>query len=175
MLLSNISSSSVACATIASMTIQVVPEPKLSSQCFPVQSRCGSCPAPVPYPSDEALDVPALPLLIDAFVQGAQIEEDLSKRVRKGKLHFLAGVFANLSAVRAHQNSVKSGRTEMPSSRLQASSSFALLEQPILSNKTHLALNTPWQKSFRSQNTKTSSGVEVLLLRSSACSDRYGF
>lgn len=105
MILSNISSSSVTCAAITSVTIQVVPEPKLASQCFPVQSRCGSCPAPVPNPSNETLDVPALPLLIDAFVQGAQIEEDLSKRVRKGKLHFLASVFANLSAVRTHQSS----------------------------------------------------------------------
>ena len=108
MLLSNISFSPVTCTALTSVTIQVVPEPKLASQCFPVQSRCGSCPAPVPYPSNEALDVPALPLLIDAFVQGAQIEEDLSKRVRKGKLHFLASVFANLSGVRSHQISCNS-------------------------------------------------------------------
>lgn len=108
MLLSNLSSSSVICAAIASMTIQVVPEPKLAGQCFPVQSRCGSCPAPVPYPSKEPYSVPALSLLIDAFVQGAQAEEDLSKRLRKGKLHFLAGVFANLSAVRTHLVRVKS-------------------------------------------------------------------
>jgi hypothetical protein len=99
MLLSNLSSSSAICAAIASMTIKVVPESKLAGQCFPVQSRCGSCPAPVPYPSKEPHDVPALSLLIDAFVQGAQIEGDLSKRMRKGKLHFLASVFANLSAV----------------------------------------------------------------------------
>ncbi|KAK2462246.1 hypothetical protein APHAL10511_005742 [Amanita phalloides] len=98
MLLSNLTSSSVACAAIASMKIQVIPEPCLAGQCFPIQSRCGSCPAPVPYPSNEPYEVQALPLLIESFVQGAQIEEDPSKRMRKGKLHFLAGVFANLSA-----------------------------------------------------------------------------
>ncbi|KAF8621882.1 hypothetical protein AX15_007438 [Amanita polypyramis BW_CC] len=98
MLLSNISSSSVTCVAVATMKIQVVPEPKLASQCFPVLSRCGSCPAPIPYPPAQPQQVLALPLLLDAFVQGAQVEDDLSKRTRKGKLHFLAGVFANLSA-----------------------------------------------------------------------------
>ncbi|KAM6496762.1 protein of unknown function (DUF383) domain containing protein [Amanita muscaria] len=97
MLLSNLSPSSVTCASLVSMEIQAVFEPKLASQCFPVLSRCGSCPAPVPYPSGEPKEVLALPLLVDAFVQGAQVEEDLSKRQRKGQLHFLASVFANLS------------------------------------------------------------------------------
>ncbi|KAF8623119.1 hypothetical protein AX17_007553 [Amanita inopinata Kibby_2008] len=96
-LLSNLSSSSITCASIASMKIEVIPESSLASQCFPTLSRCGSCPAPVPHPSGEPREVPALSLLMDAFVQGAQIEEDLAKRVRKGHLHFLASVFANLS------------------------------------------------------------------------------
>jgi len=41
----------------------------------------------------------ALPLLIDAFVDGAQMAEDLSKRTRKAELHFLASVFANMTVV----------------------------------------------------------------------------
>jgi hypothetical protein len=37
---------------------------------------------------------------LDAFVEGAQVVEDLSKRTRKGELHFLASVFANMTAVK---------------------------------------------------------------------------
>jgi hypothetical protein len=45
--------------------------------------------------------VRALPLLVDAFVQGANIDPSipLDKRPRKSELHFLASVFANLSMV----------------------------------------------------------------------------
>ena len=45
--------------------------------------------------------MPALPLLLDAFVQGATAEEtpEKEKRVRKGTLHFLSSVFANISTV----------------------------------------------------------------------------
>lgn len=69
---------------------------------YPVNSRCGSCAAPVPYPPGEEKEVPALPLLVEAFVQGASMGEitDLSKRQRKGELNFLASVFANMSVVR---------------------------------------------------------------------------
>jgi len=40
-------------------------------------------------------------MLIDAFVEGAQMVEtgDLSKRTRKAELHFLASVFANMTVV----------------------------------------------------------------------------
>lgn len=43
----------------------------------------------------------ALPLLVDAFVQGAQVDPsaDMTTRKRKGELHFLSSVFANLSVV----------------------------------------------------------------------------
>ncbi|PFH48657.1 hypothetical protein AMATHDRAFT_76595 [Amanita thiersii Skay4041] len=98
MLLSNLSSSSTTCAAIASMRVEVISEPKLANSWYPTQSRCGSCPAPVPYPSGEPRQVAALPLLLDAFIHGAQVEEDLSKRTRKGQLHFLASVFANLAS-----------------------------------------------------------------------------
>lgn len=70
-----------------------------------VQSQCGTCPAPVPYPTGEPRSVAALPLLLDAFVQGAAAEEnpDQERRVRKGTLHFLSSVFANISAVGHHR------------------------------------------------------------------------
>ena len=103
MLLSNITSSAATCATLLSMEVPVLSDPKVASKYFPTQSRSSTCPAPVPYPAGEPKDIPALPLLVDAFVQGAGVddEEDPDKRLRKGGLHFLAVVFANLSMVSA--------------------------------------------------------------------------
>ncbi len=69
----------------------------MSNSFYTVDSRCGSCPAVVPYPSGVSQEVPALPLLIEAFAEGAQLTQDLSKRTRKAGLHFLANVFANMT------------------------------------------------------------------------------
>jgi len=99
MLLSNLTASSPACSVLLSLKISVIPDSRLSNSFYPVESRCGSCPAPVPYPSAEPIEMAALPLLIDAFVDGAQMAEDLSKRTRKAELHFLASVFANMTVV----------------------------------------------------------------------------
>lgn len=65
---------------------------------YPTPSRSGTAPT---APEGEIRQVPALPLLVDAFVQGALVDEnqDLEKRKRKGQLHFLASVFANLTTV----------------------------------------------------------------------------
>ena len=102
MLLSNLTASSVACSTLLSIKVLVIPDSRLSNFLYTTDSRCGSCPAPVPYPVGESKEVLALPLLVDAFVQGSQVVEsgDLSKRTRKAELHFLASVFANLTVVR---------------------------------------------------------------------------
>jgi Domain of unknown function (DUF383) len=101
MLLSNLTASSAACSTLLSIKVSVIPESRLSNSLYTTDSRCGSCPAPVPYPSGESREVQALPLLVDAFVQGSQVVEsgDLSKRSRKAELHFLASVFANMTVV----------------------------------------------------------------------------
>ena len=99
MLLSNLTASSPACAVLLNMKISVIQDSRLSNSFYPVDSRSGSCPAPVPYPSGEAKEVAALPLLIDAFVEGAQLTEELLKRTRKAELHFLANVFANMTVV----------------------------------------------------------------------------
>lgn len=42
-----------------------------------------------------------MPLLVDAFAQGALVDENqkLDERKRKGQLHFLASVFANITTV----------------------------------------------------------------------------
>jgi hypothetical protein len=101
MLLSNLTASSAACSVLLSLNIPVISDPTSAVQLYPTQSRCGTCAAPVPYPSGDSRDVPALPLLVDAFIQGAQVDPsaDPATRKRKGELHFLSSVFANLSVV----------------------------------------------------------------------------
>jgi hypothetical protein len=107
MLLSNITASPKVCADLLSLKIPVVPmndTTTVGAPFYPVQSRCGSCGAPVPYPSEPPQDVLALPLLIDAFVAAAATkatDSDPSDPSRKSDLHFLASVFANISTVRA--------------------------------------------------------------------------
>ena len=83
------------------MKVSIIGDEKVPNGYFATQSRSGSCIVPVPYPSGEEQEVLALPLLLDAFIQGAQIDEiqDLAKRARKGSLHFMASVFSNLTSV----------------------------------------------------------------------------
>jgi hypothetical protein len=101
MLLSNLTASSAACSVLLSLNIPVIFDPTSAIQLYPTQSRCGTCVTPVPHPSGDPRDVPALPLLLDAFIQGAQVDPsaDPATRKRKGELHFLSSVFANLSVV----------------------------------------------------------------------------
>ncbi|KAH7924296.1 DUF383-domain-containing protein [Leucogyrophana mollusca] len=98
MLLSNLTASSSTCSAMLSLNVSVVSDASSTSY-YPTQSRAGTSSAPVPYPSGEERDVLALPLLIDAFVQGAlpDASEDKVNRKRKGELHFLASVFANIT------------------------------------------------------------------------------
>lgn len=104
MLLSNLSATASVCVALLSLKVSLLPDPNSPIKWFPVDSRCGTCPAPVPYPSAEPKEVPALPLLIDAFVRAAPGVEiaDRAKRAYRGELHFLASVFANMSTVSVH-------------------------------------------------------------------------
>ncbi|KAF9244125.1 hypothetical protein BU15DRAFT_71690 [Melanogaster broomeanus] len=100
MLLSNLTSSSSACAALLNFEIPIIPTTSIASPAsyYPPQSRSGTCSAPLPYPSTEPKQLLALPLLIEAFVQTAVDSlDDKSKRSRKGDLHFLSSVFANIS------------------------------------------------------------------------------
>ncbi|TFK25130.1 cytoplasmic protein [Coprinopsis marcescibilis] len=102
MLLSNLTASSAACLIVITMKIKVIqykPYGEDAFQMYPVDSRSGSSPTPVPHPTGQEMELNALPLLIDAFVQGATMGDidDLSKRKRKGELNFLASVFANIT------------------------------------------------------------------------------
>ncbi|KAG2362174.1 hypothetical protein BDR07DRAFT_1357939 [Suillus spraguei] len=99
MLLSNITASSSSCAALLALKVPILKTPSSSSPLFPTLSRSGTCSAPIPYPPGEPQDILALPILIDAFVEGASIDpsKDRTFRKRKGDLHFLASVFANIS------------------------------------------------------------------------------
>ena len=101
MILSNITSTPSTAAALLSLKIPILPDPSASIGYYPVNSRSGTCSSPVPYPPNEPSEVLALPLLIEAFVQGATLEDeqDPSKRQRKASLHFLASVFANATIV----------------------------------------------------------------------------
>jgi len=99
MLLSNLTASPRPCAALLTLQIPILQTPSSAGPFYPTQSRAGSCAPPVPYPSGTEVNVPTLPLLVDAFVQGVNIDlsTPLDKRPRKSELHFLASVFANLS------------------------------------------------------------------------------
>lgn len=99
MLLSNLTASPRSSAALLDLRIAVLPTPSSAGPFYPTQSRAGSCVPPVPYPAGHEINVPALPLLVDAFVQGASIDPSapLDERPRKSELHFLASVFANLT------------------------------------------------------------------------------
>lgn len=146
MLLSNLTASSAACSAVLSLKISIVPESTQVNGFYATQSRCGTSTAPTPYPSGTSQDVLALPLLLDAFSQGAEINEsgDRSKRTRKGELHFLASVFANLSVV--CRPSVIEPPYLITASQAPAGRNFFLEPQPIDSLKTESDLEYPLAK-----------------------------
>jgi hypothetical protein len=98
MLLANLSASAAVSSLLTTLTIPVAPGANPEDGQLATLARCGSCIAPSPRLNTESQDVLALPLLIEAFVDGARPRTAGSGR--KGNLHFLASVFANISAVR---------------------------------------------------------------------------
>lgn len=101
MLLSNLTTSPGSCTALLALHIPLLQTPSSAGPFYPTQSRAGSCAPPVPYPKGTEVDMRALPLLVDAFAQGANVDLKISrdKRLRKSDLPFLASVFANLSTV----------------------------------------------------------------------------
>ncbi|KAJ6617018.1 hypothetical protein B0H10DRAFT_2164537 [Mycena sp. CBHHK59/15] len=98
-ILADLASMLFRCATVLSLKIDIIPEPTFPNSFYPPQSRCGTAVAPAPYPAGDARLVLALPLLLDAFVQGAQTDDSAD-----GNLHFQASVFANLTTSPAGRN-----------------------------------------------------------------------
>jgi len=101
MLLSNLTTSPGPCAALLALQIPILQIPSSAGSFYPTQSRAGSCAPPVPYPAGTEVNVHTLPLLVDAFLQAANIDLSvpLDKRPLKSELHFLASVFANISTV----------------------------------------------------------------------------
>ncbi|KAG9018276.1 Meiotic recombination protein dmc1 [Tulasnella sp. 427] len=93
MILSNLTAHVAPCNSIIDMKIPVIVDSSIHGGFYPTSSRCATSPTPTLPQNQTSKQVAALPLLLDAFVQAAS--ED-SKR--KAKLHFLASVFANLTA-----------------------------------------------------------------------------
>ena len=165
MLLSNVTAHGSACTALLSLKIPVLPDPKSPIKVFPVDSRCMTCPAPVPYPPGEPKEVLALPLLVDAFVKAAAVTEDREKRLFKGDLHFLASVFANVSTVGAVRT--RFVRRCSRSGRFRPDvHSFS--HQDRLTHTTRMSIwNFHCRRSLPSPNTRTRSGAVALHPQSS--------
>jgi len=93
MILSNITAHTTPCLELLKLEVEVTPINDKGGY-YPPQSRSVTAPPPSPYPSASSKAVSALPLLVDAFATAAT--EGIK---RKGQLHFLGSVFANLSTV----------------------------------------------------------------------------
>ncbi|RXW14051.1 hypothetical protein EST38_g11800 [Candolleomyces aberdarensis] len=183
MMLSNLTASSPACSALLTMKISVIPH---EGSLYPVNSRCGSCAAPVPYPAGEEKEVPALPLLVEAFVQGATMGEitDLSKRQRKAELHFLASVFANMSVSPTGRNfflspqpfqlaQQESGDFRYPLSKIVAFTEHkdtirrkgvaSTLKNCAFNSKAHKAILSPESEQIAVRPSKiTAPGIDAL-------------
>ncbi|KAH7093923.1 DUF383-domain-containing protein [Auriculariales sp. MPI-PUGE-AT-0066] len=99
MVLSNLSMFPQPLANLVALEIPIVHDSALSPPYYPPYSRSGTSIAPDTLSSIETVNVRALPLLIDAFADAARVEG--KEKARKGELHFLASVFANLSGSNA--------------------------------------------------------------------------
>ncbi|KZT25139.1 DUF383-domain-containing protein [Neolentinus lepideus HHB14362 ss-1] len=103
MLLSNLSASSGVASKLLDLKISVIANYPMPGAYYATQSRCGSCPAPEPYPTGKNRDVLALPLLLEAFVLSAKLQTEAkttsggAKAPEGSQLHFLGSVFANIS------------------------------------------------------------------------------
>ncbi|KAG8756469.1 hypothetical protein FRC14_003043 [Serendipita sp. 396] len=96
MVLSNITTHSGPCVALLKQEIEVIPFPDgKTSNYYPTQSLCATSPPPSKDFKGTPQKERALSLLIDAFASSATLEHESTQR--KGKLHFLASVFANIS------------------------------------------------------------------------------
>ncbi|KAH7335202.1 hypothetical protein B0J17DRAFT_600898 [Rhizoctonia solani] len=79
----------------------------------PIASRASTAPVPTSTGPTQIREESAIFLLIDAFVDAATVPgESKAERKRKGDLHFLASVFANVTVVPAGRLSLLSLRNE---------------------------------------------------------------
>ncbi|KAI5121883.1 hypothetical protein M0805_001089 [Coniferiporia weirii] len=171
MLLSNITSHASTCAALISLKIPVLRSPSATPPYYPPQSRSGTNMPPSPYPPGDTFEVHVLPLLVQAFVQGAKIDATSEQRNRKGDLHFLASVFANISMAPAGRlffltprpvdvlASGTDGELEYPLSELVVFTEHkdTIRRGGIASTIKHCAFHIPAHKAILSQETESVS------------------
>lgn len=98
MLLSNITAQPGVCKSLLDLKVDIIAKDgEAMKDFYPVQSRCVTSPPPTPYPEGPTRQERALPLLVEVFATSGTT--DGGKSERKGKLHFLASVFANISTL----------------------------------------------------------------------------
>jgi hypothetical protein len=92
MVLSNMTVNPNVIQTLLSLKIQLEND-------HPVASRASTAPVPPSTGSTKTREESAIILLVDAFVDAATVPGESKEKHRKGDLHFLASVFANVTVV----------------------------------------------------------------------------
>ncbi|CAE6412026.1 unnamed protein product, partial [Rhizoctonia solani] len=106
MVLSNMTVNPNVIQTLLSLKIQLEND-------HPVASRASTAPVPTPTGPIRTREENAIFLLVDAFVDAAAVPgESKEGRKRKGDLHFLASVFANITVAPAGRLALLSLRSE---------------------------------------------------------------
>lgn len=165
MLLANLSGSmGSAGPALITLTVPIAPGANLEDGTLAVLARCGSCAAPAPRVSTPSRDVLALPLLVDAFVDGARPRE--AGVGRKGSLHFLSSMFANLSTV-CTVFTVKDSSTAKVMHRLPLEGWHCSLQVQLMRSVKMEIWSTRWRRSLSLVNTRISFGAEAWLPPSS--------
>ncbi|KAF9518969.1 hypothetical protein BS47DRAFT_1325043 [Hydnum rufescens UP504] len=143
MLLSNVTAFPLPANNLLSLEIPLFLLASSSIPYYPPSSRCTTSPYPEPYPEGAPTRVRALRVLVDAFVsapefppltvvEGRPPKPDAGRH-RKGELHFLANVFANMSVISAGRSFffTPTFPTPLPSPQTVTGDSTCVLEYPL--------------------------------------------
>jgi hypothetical protein len=104
MLLSNITAYAGVCNTLIELSVPVINHPSIPGGVYAPLSRSGTSPKPDISPDAKELNIKAISLLLHSFVDSAAIPSNETRPLRKGNLHFLASVFANVTTVKHFLN-----------------------------------------------------------------------
>ncbi|KAG8696292.1 hypothetical protein FRC09_008604 [Ceratobasidium sp. 395] len=125
MALSNITVNPNAIQTLLSLKIRIEGN-------HPIASRSATAPGPPSDPMAIPREEDAITLLVDAFVDAAVVPGEVKEeRKRKGDLHFLASVFANITVTPAGRLSLLSVREQTQEFLLSGLLSFVEHPDPI--------------------------------------------
>ncbi|TDL23760.1 DUF383-domain-containing protein [Rickenella mellea] len=100
MVLSNLTKQPSVCNALLNLKVPIMPHPSAAATFYPPLSRSGTSPTPAPYPTTNVQESSVLPLLIHAFAEGGKSDplQNTGTSPRKGDLHFLSSVIANITA-----------------------------------------------------------------------------